>query len=95
MENERRIEEYDDAFKVLQQELKKEKDVKLTGNAETDFPEMFEEEISFDEKTHEYIKKSMIEELVDNLEVKKDNSIYDKRLKVPLYKRIIDALFGQ
>lgn len=95
MESDRREREYNEGFKLLREELRKEREVKLTGDIEQDFPELFEEEIDFDEKTHEYIKKAMIEELVDNVEVKKDKSIYDKRLKRPLLKRIIDALFGQ
>lgn len=93
-EEERRDREYNEAFKVLQQELRKEKDVKLTGDVESDFPELLEEDVDFDEKTNEYLKKHMIEELIDNVEVKKDKTVYDKRLKRPLLKRIIDALFG-
>jgi hypothetical protein len=91
----RREQEYDLAFDALKSELKKEKDVVLTGDVNEDFPELFEKEIDFDDKTNEYIKKSLIEEVVDNVEVRKDNSIYDKRLKQPLFKRIIDALFNQ
>lgn len=91
----RREQEYDQAFNVLKSELRKEKDVKLTGDVAEDFPELFEEEIDFDDKTNEYIKKSLIEEVVENVEVRKDKTIYDKRLKRPLFKRIIDALFNQ
>ena len=91
----RREREYNEAFKVLQKELRQSKDVKLTGDVETDFPELMEEDVDFDDKTNEYLKKHMIEELIDNVEVKKDNSIYDKRLKRPLLKRISDALFGK
>jgi LPS O-antigen subunit length determinant protein (WzzB/FepE family) len=94
-EEERRDREYNAAFKVLQKELRQEKNVKLTGDVEADFPELLEDDIDFDDKTNEYLKKHMIEELIDNVEVKKDNSIYDKRLKRPLLKRIADALFGQ
>lgn len=94
-EEERRERDYIESFKILQEELRKERDVKLSGNIEEDFPELLDDEIDFDDKTHEYIKKSMIEELVDNIEVKKDNTLYDKRLKRPLFKRIVDTLFGQ
>lgn len=90
----RREEEYNKAFNVLKTELKKEKDVTLTGDVTKDFPELFEEEIDFDEKTNEYIKKSLIEEVVENVELRKDNTPYDKRLKRSLFKRIIDALFN-
>lgn len=91
----RREQEYNEAFKVLQTELQQEKDVKLTRDVQSDFPELLEDEIEFDDKTTEYLKKHMIEELIDNVEVKKDKHIYDKRLKRPLLKRIADALFGQ
>jgi len=94
IEEDRRNQEYNEAFKILQQELRKEKDVKLSGDIESDFPELLEDEIDFDEKTNEYLKKHMIEELIDNVEVKKDKTVYDKRLKRPLLKKIIDALFG-
>lgn len=43
---------------------------------------------------NEYLKKTIIEEIVENVEVKPDLSIYDKRLKRPLIKRIIAAIFG-
>lgn len=66
----------------------------LTGDAEKDFPELFENEKEIDEKQNDYLKKAMIDEFLDNVEVKEDNSVYDKRLKRPLFKRIIDALFG-
>lgn len=90
----RRELEYNEAFKILQKELRKEKDVKLTGDVKSDFPELLEDEVDFEDKTNEYLKKHMIEELIDNVEVKKDKTVYDKRLKRPLLKRISDALFG-
>lgn len=93
-EDERRKREYDKAFDVLKSELRQEKDVKLTGNPEEDFPELYEDEIDFDEQTREHIKKSMIEEVVENVEVGKDNTIYDKRLKRSIWKRIGDVLFN-
>ena len=83
-------------------------DNKLSGDPKKDFPELFSNEIdNFDDnqndisiylderqKENEYIKKSIIEEVIDHAEVRKDLSIYDKRLKRPLYKRFFDALFG-
>jgi hypothetical protein len=94
-EDVRREREYSEAFKVLQQELRQEKNVKLTGDVQTDFPELLDDDVNFDDKTNEYLKKYMIDELIDNVEVKKDKSIYDKRLHRPLLKRIADALFGK
>lgn len=91
----RREKEYNKAFNVLRSELIKEKDVKLTGNSEIDFPEMYEDEIDFDEKTRNYIKKAMIDEIIDYAEVTKNNTITDKRLKRSFFKKIMDALFNQ
>jgi hypothetical protein len=73
------------AFRELEQ---------LSGDAQQDFPELFEDEKEIDETQHDYLKKAMIEEIIDNVEVKEDNSISDKRLKRSLFKRILDALFG-
>jgi len=43
---------------------------------------------------NEFQKKAIIDEVLDNVEIKPDFSIYDKRLKRPLLKRILDAIFG-
>ncbi len=81
---------------------------KLTGDPKIDFPEMYDnrrdnEDMKIPDmhtfyeqrqKENEYLKKSIIEEVVENVEVKDDLSIYDKRLKRPLLKRIFRAIFG-
>jgi len=95
-------------MKALKEELRQEKDHKLTGDAKVDFPELNEDDFDSDDKTgenfalyleerekeNEFLKKSMIEEIKDNVAVRKDNSIYDKRLKRSLFRRIMDALFN-
>lgn len=77
-------------------------DFKKTGDPKVDFPEIYRDEddsVNLDvhlaqrEKENEYIKKILIEEVVENVEVM-DNSIYDKRLRRPLLKRIFDVIFG-
>lgn len=83
---------------------------KLTGDPKVDFPELYENKYDNEDaldtkakmdafltqrqKESEYIKKSIIEEVVENVEIKEDLSIYDKRLKRPLLKRIFAAIFG-
>jgi hypothetical protein len=83
---------------------------KLTGDPKVDFPEMYENKLDNEdglmtvekldafykqrEVESDYVKKTLIEEVVENVEVRPDLSIYDKRLKRPLLKRIFDALFG-
>lgn len=80
----------------------------LTGDPKIDFPEIYENQVDNSDELakyeahliqvqmqNEFIKKSIIEEVIENVEVRDDNSIYDKRLKRPLFKRIYDALFGQ
>jgi hypothetical protein len=84
--------------------------IKLTGDPKADFPELFDNkfdnEDAFDTKDkidaffnqrqteNEYIKKTIIEEVIENVEVKEDLSVYDKRLRRPLLKRIFAAIFG-
>ena len=83
---------------------------KLTGDPKVDFPELYENKFDNDDaieskakmdayyvqrqKENEYLKKAIIEEVVENVEIKEDLSVYDKRLKRPLLKRIFDAIFG-
>jgi len=107
MEN-KREKLWEKGLNALKEELRQEKNHELTGDAETDFPELFENDLDTDDKTgnnfsvylqerekeNEYLKKSMIEDFKDNVEVGKDKSIYDKRVKRSLFKKIIDALFN-
>lgn len=80
---------------------------KLTGDPKIDFPEMFENEIdnSDDQSTkavltkeiqkqNEYLKRALIDEVIDNVVIEKDNSINDKRLKKSLFQKIYDAIFN-
>jgi hypothetical protein len=80
---------------------------KLTGDPKIDFPEMYENEVDNSDEyakyeaqliqvevQNDFIKRNIIEEVKENVEVK-GNSIYDKRLRRPLLKRIYDALFGK
>lgn len=79
----------------------------LTGDPKIDFPEIYENEVDNSDELGKYeaqliqvemqnnfIKKQTIEEVLDNALIKDDNSIYDKRLKRSLLKRIYDALFS-
>lgn len=79
---------------------------KLTGDPEIDFPEMFDNAVDNADdqsnkailskeiqKQNEFLKRALVDEVIDNVAVREDNSIYDKRLKKSLFKRILDALF--
>ncbi len=82
----------------------------FTGDPKVDFPEMYDNRLDNEDAAEEvfkldafykqreieseYQKKNIIEEVVENVEVKPDFSIYDKRLKRPLLKRIFEAIFG-
>jgi hypothetical protein len=75
---------------------------KKTGDPKIDFPEIyldddiddFDKHLAETEIENKYIKKILIEEVLENVEIKKDNGVYDKRLRRPLFKRILDAVFG-
>lgn len=80
---------------------------KLTGDPKIDFPEIFENKIDNSDdqssnavliteiqKQNEYLKRVIIDEVVDNIVVKEDKSIYDKRLKKSLFQKIYDTLFS-
>lgn len=82
-------------------------DKKLTGDPKIDFPEIYENQVDNSDEyakydahliqvqlQNEFTKKNIIEEVIENVDVK-GNSIYDKRLKKTLLKRIFDALFGE
>lgn len=92
------------AFEYIKEDVKNEKPVKLTGDPSQDFPELNDDEdasaieVYRDERTkeNEYVKKAMIDEFLDNVEIKEDQTIYDKRLKPkkrPLLQRIFDVFF--
>ena len=79
---------------------------KLTGDPKIDFPEMYYNDIdNVDEssnieiidveiiKQNEYLKRAIINEVVENVSIREDNSIYDKRLKKSIFKKLFDSLF--
>jgi hypothetical protein len=77
---------------------------KLTGDPKIDFPELYEDNDYNDDSNidefikqrdieNEYLKKAIADEILEYVEINKDLTISDKRLKRSLFKKIFDSIF--